>query len=267
MKRARAPFRAAAGAARVRPAASQRQPVRRLAAAPAASKPVFITTPIFYANAQPHIGHLHSAVLGDALSRWHQLRGSETFLLTGTDEHGLKVQQAAAAAGLTPLEFCDGVSARYRVLFDQAGIEYDRFVRTTEPAHAATVQAVWQRLERAGAIYKGEHAGWYCVADEAFVPDGQVRTARWPWQPAAPLIAVARPCVSRGVRSASTSWSSEASNQNAVTGGKYDAARRCRHSWHQRTKGRPGRWLRRAGRLSGRWRRTICSGFQTTGRR
>ena len=120
-----------------------------------------VTTPIFYVNAPPHIGHLYSALLGDALTRWHRLLGGRACLVTGTDEHGLKVQQAAERAGQSPAEFCSAVSARFRGLFQRADIKFDRFVRTTEPDHIRAVTAFWHRLVEGGHVYLGEYSGWY----------------------------------------------------------------------------------------------------------
>jgi len=145
--------------------------------APLPSRPVLVTTPVFYVNGAPHIGHLYSALLADALSRWYALRGAEVKLVTGTDEHGLKVQQAAEAAGQGAPEFCAAVSAEFRALFDEAGVGYDDFVRTTEARHGAAVAALWERLADAGQLRLGSHEGWYCVADEAFVPESQLALA------------------------------------------------------------------------------------------
>jgi methionyl-tRNA synthetase len=145
---------------------------------PPGSKPVYITTPLFYVNGRPHVGHLYSALVGDALARWYRLRHASTFLLVGTDEHGLKVQQAAAAAqggaGISVAEYASHQSAAFRALFDEAGIGYDRFLRTSEPEHAAAVRRLWRTLAASGSIKHGSHAGWYCVADETFVPESQV---------------------------------------------------------------------------------------------
>lgn len=139
----------------------------------------FFTTPIFYVNAAPHIGHLYSAVLADALCRHRRLlapraAAAATRFSTGTDEHGLKIQQAAAAAGLSPAELCDRVSAQFRRLFGQAHVAATDFVRTTEPRHRAAVQHFWRRLQARGLLYKGVYEGWYCASDECFVPEAKV---------------------------------------------------------------------------------------------
>ncbi|XP_069851835.1 methionine--tRNA ligase, mitochondrial [Dipodomys merriami] len=135
------------------------------------------TTPIFYVNAAPHIGHLYSALLADALSRRRRLLGpgaAAVRLSTGTDEHGLKIQQAAAAAGLAPLELCDRVSAQFRQLFGAAGVASTGFLRTTEPRHRAAVRHFWGELRSRGLLRKGLYEGWYCASDECFLPEAKV---------------------------------------------------------------------------------------------
>ncbi len=128
---------------------------------PTDSKPVYITTPIFYVNGEPHVGHLYTALLGDALARWYRdVRAAPTFLAVGTDEHGLKVQQAAAAAGQPTEQYAGERSAAFRKLFDKVGVSYDRFVRTSEATHAGCVARLWRQLAAAGHIRRGEHAGW-----------------------------------------------------------------------------------------------------------
>ncbi|KAK3776360.1 hypothetical protein RRG08_059147 [Elysia crispata] len=138
------------------------------------SKPYFITTPIFYVNAAPHLGHLYCCLLADASARWQTLKGRPSFFTTGTDEHGLKIQQAAASCHQLPGEFCDAVSKQFKFLFDTADIKYDSFQRTTDERHIKAVTAFWRRLEKAGHIYQGSYAGWYSVSDEAFLTDEDV---------------------------------------------------------------------------------------------
>ncbi|XP_011138683.1 methionine--tRNA ligase, mitochondrial isoform X2 [Harpegnathos saltator] len=133
-----------------------------------------ITTPIFYVNAGPHIGHLYSAVLADAIARYHAMLGHRTFLITGTDEHGNKIKAAAAAAGLPNLEYCTKVSQQFRELCDRFEVDYSRFIRTTEKQHCDAVHHFWKRLEERGHIYLGKYAGWYCVSDEAFLSDAEL---------------------------------------------------------------------------------------------
>uniref|UniRef100_A0A6I8NR33 Methionine--tRNA ligase, mitochondrial n=1 Tax=Ornithorhynchus anatinus TaxID=9258 RepID=A0A6I8NR33_ORNAN len=138
-----------------------------------------ITTPIFYVNAAPHIGHLYSALLADALARHRRLRDAVPVLLsTGTDEHGLKIQQAAADSGLSPPDFCQRNSARFRRLFEEADVSFGDFVRTSEGRHRRAVEHFWARLAERDLLYKGRYRGWYCTADEAFVPQDRVA-----WRP------------------------------------------------------------------------------------
>ncbi|KAI9315907.1 tRNA synthetases class I (M)-domain-containing protein [Dichotomocladium elegans] len=134
----------------------------------------YITSPIYYVNAVPHIGHLYSSVLADTLKRYYALKGAETYLCTGTDEHGLKIQQAAAKNNVSPLELCDRVSESFKRLADAANISYTRFMRTTDVDHKNTVAHLWAELEKNGYIYKGNHEGWYAVSDEAFYANNQV---------------------------------------------------------------------------------------------
>ncbi|XP_038940770.1 methionine--tRNA ligase, mitochondrial isoform X3 [Rattus norvegicus] len=137
----------------------------------------YFTTPIFYVNAAPHIGHLYSALLADALCRHRRLRvpgSGSTRFSTGTDEHGLKIQQAAATAGLAPIELCDRVSAQFLQLFREAGISSTDFIRTTEARHRVAVQHFWGVLEARGLLYKGIYEGWYCASDECFLPEAKV---------------------------------------------------------------------------------------------
>ncbi|KAG7930572.1 hypothetical protein KL934_004645 [Ogataea polymorpha] len=138
------------------------------------SEAVVITTPIFYVNAKPHIGHYYSMTLADVYNRWLKLSGESTFFTTGTDEHGLKVQTAAAVAGMDPKTFCDGLSQKFRELASVGNIHYDRFIRTTDPDHLEAVQFFWRTLEEKGHIYKGKHCGWYSVSDECFYAETEI---------------------------------------------------------------------------------------------
>ncbi len=128
----------------------------------------YVTTPIYYVNDAPHIGHAYTTVLADGAARWHRLLGDDTMFLTGTDEHGLKIQRAAAEAGRTPLEHADATSARFREAWDLLDISYDQFIRTTEPRHHTAVQALLSKAKDNGYIEKGTYAGWYCVGCEAY---------------------------------------------------------------------------------------------------
>jgi len=129
----------------------------------------YITTPIYYVNARPHIGHTYTTVVCDAIARRHRMMGVDTWFLTGTDEHGQKIERSAAAAGCSPREFVDRVSSEFRTLWDRMGITYNDFIRTTEPRHVRGVQALFTRLQERGYIYKGSYSGQYCVFDELYV--------------------------------------------------------------------------------------------------
>ncbi|XP_066437122.1 methionine--tRNA ligase, mitochondrial [Eleutherodactylus coqui] len=137
--------------------------------------PQLLTTPIFYVNAAPHLGHVYSALLADVQHRYSALCGRGSRLSTGTDEHGIKVQQAAAALGWDPLDFCTLVSQQFRTMFDTMAISYTDFVRTTDSRHVQAVCHFWKKLEENGYIYKGTYQGWYCTADEAFLSEEQTR--------------------------------------------------------------------------------------------
>ncbi|KAH9002278.1 tRNA synthetases class I (M)-domain-containing protein [Lactarius hatsudake] len=139
-------------------------------------KPYYLTTPIFYPNSVPHIGHLYTLVTTDILARHARLSRPDRTVsfLTGTDEHGLKIQKAAEAQNSKPLEFCDRISDRFRVLAGKADASYTRFIRTSEKDHHYAVQHVWHELDSKGLIYKGSHKGWYSISDECFYTDNQV---------------------------------------------------------------------------------------------
>jgi methionyl-tRNA synthetase len=134
----------------------------------------FVTTPIYYVNDVPHIGHAYTTVTADAVARWHRLLGDEVFFLTGTDEHGLKVARAADDVGRSPQEHADQTSVRFREAWDLLDISYDDYIRTTEPRHHEAVQAFLQRVYDNGWIEKGTYAGWYCVACEAYYAEGDL---------------------------------------------------------------------------------------------
>lgn len=132
------------------------------------------TTPIFYVNGAPHIGHAYSGVLADFFARSAKLRTGHAALSSGTDEHGFKVARAAAALALTPQALCDRVSHSFRDAFSRLHVHPDEFVRTTQPRHARVVAALWRRLQRRGFLSLSVYSGWYCVSDEAFVPHDAV---------------------------------------------------------------------------------------------
>src|SRR6201747_1026025 len=129
----------------------------------------YLTTPIYYVNARPHIGHAYTTIVADVPARRHRLRGEDTFFLTGTDEHGQKIERSAAAAGIPPQQFADEVSAEFRKLWDRMGLTYDRYIRTTDPVHKLGAQKLFQTLYDRGFIYLSTYTGAYCVSDEAFV--------------------------------------------------------------------------------------------------
>ncbi|ABF41031.1 methionyl-tRNA synthetase [Candidatus Koribacter versatilis Ellin345] len=129
----------------------------------------YITTPIYYVNARPHIGHTYTTVACDAIARRKRMLGVDTFFLTGTDEHGQKIERSAMASGKSDQQFVDEVSAEFRGLWDRMGLSYDKFIRTTDPEHIRGVQALIKRLQDRGYIYKGKYSGQYCVYDELYV--------------------------------------------------------------------------------------------------
>ncbi|HXP32106.1 MAG TPA: methionine--tRNA ligase [Stellaceae bacterium] len=142
--------------------------------------PYYLTTPIYYVNDSPHIGHAYTTVACDALARFMRLDGRRVMFLTGTDEHGQKVDKSARAAGLDPQSFCDKVSENFREMGRLMNISNDDFIRTTEPRHIRASQAIWEELERAGEIYLGRFAGWYSVRDEAFYEESEIKDGKAP---------------------------------------------------------------------------------------
>jgi methionyl-tRNA synthetase len=133
------------------------------------SKKFYITTPIYYVNARPHIGHAYTTIACDTIARRHRMLGDDTWFLTGTDEHGQKIERAAQAAGKTPQQFTDEVSAEFRALWQRMGLTHDDFIRTTSQRHQQGVQALWRKIRDNGYIYKGTYTGQYCVFDELYV--------------------------------------------------------------------------------------------------
>jgi methionyl-tRNA synthetase len=132
-------------------------------------KKFYITTPIYYVNARPHIGHAYTTIACDTIARRHRLLGDDTWFLTGTDEHGQKIERAALAAGKTPQQFADEVSAQFSALWKHMGLTPDDFIRTTSDRHKKGVQALWRKIRDNGYIYKGTYTGQYCVFDELYV--------------------------------------------------------------------------------------------------
>jgi methionyl-tRNA synthetase len=131
----------------------------------------YITTPIYYVNAKPHLGTLYTTVLADVLKRWYQIQGCQTFLLTGTDEHGQKVAEAAQSAGKEPKDFVDSLVPQFQSVWNQYTISYDNFIRTTDAHHMHAVQHWLQRLIDSGDVYKATYDGWYDQSQEAFLTE------------------------------------------------------------------------------------------------
>ena len=131
----------------------------------------YITTPIYYVNDKPHIGHAYTTILADVLSRYHKVEGDEVFFLTGLDEHGQKVQQAAQERKLLPQDHCDDLAPRFLQLWEKLGIQYDDFIRTTQQRHMTVVQTALQKVYDAGDVYSDEYEGWYSVAEERFITE------------------------------------------------------------------------------------------------
>jgi methionyl-tRNA synthetase len=138
------------------------------------------TTPIYYVNAKPHLGHAYTTIVADAVSRWHRLLGEEVHLLTGTDEHGLKIQQAADAAGVSPKEFADSIAPLFAQAWERLNITHDDFIRTTEPRHAAGVKKLLQACFDAGDIEADMYRGQYCVACEAYFIEEELVEGKCP---------------------------------------------------------------------------------------
>lgn len=134
----------------------------------------YVTTPIYYVNDVPHIGHAYSTIIADALARYKRLSGYDVLFLTGTDEHGQKVEKAAREWGRTPQEHCDLMVGPFKELWRKLNISYDDFIRTTQERHIMVVQAIFQKLFSQGDIYKGFYEGWYCVHEETFYPESQL---------------------------------------------------------------------------------------------
>jgi len=142
--------------------------------------PFYITTPIYYINAQPHIGHAYTTMVADAIARSRRLLGDDVFFLTGTDEHGQKVERAAQKAGMKTEIFAEQIAGSFRQMCRDLNISNDDFIRTTEPRHHRASQELWRRVAARGDIYKGDYEGWYCTVDEIFVPETQLVDGKCP---------------------------------------------------------------------------------------
>ena len=138
------------------------------------SKNFFITTPIYYPSARPHMGHAYSSIVADFFARFKKIEGFNVFFLTGTDEHGQKIQRAAEKVNKKPLEFCDEISKTFKDLSKTLNLSNNEFIRTTEDRHHKSVQNLWNILEKKGEIYLSKYAGWYSVSDEAFYLEDEI---------------------------------------------------------------------------------------------
>lgn len=138
------------------------------------SQRIYLTTPLYYVNAAPHIGHSYTNIAADCLARYHRLKGASVFLLTGTDEHGQKIEQAATAVGKTPKVFVDEVVNHFQMLWTLLNVRYDGFIRTTDPKHEAAVQAVLTKLRDDGKLKRASYQGWYCTPCETFWTEAEL---------------------------------------------------------------------------------------------
>jgi len=143
-------------------------------------KPYYISTAIAYTSAKPHIGNTYEIVLADAIARYKRAQGYDVYFQTGTDEHGLKIQQKAEAAGITPQEYVDNVAGQIKDIWDLMNTTYDRFVRTTDPEHKSKVQKIFRRMYEKGDIYKGKYEGKYCTPCESFWTESQLKDGKCP---------------------------------------------------------------------------------------
>ena len=144
------------------------------------NKPYYITTAIAYTSRKPHIGNSYEIVLSDALARFKRMQGYDVFFQTGTDEHGQKIEEYAAAAGISPKEYVDGVAGEIKAICDCLNTTYDKFIRTTDKDHEEAVQKIFKKLYDKGDIYKSEYEGWYCVPCESFFTDSQLVDGKCP---------------------------------------------------------------------------------------
>ncbi len=140
----------------------------------------YLTTPIYYVNDVPHIGHAYTTIAADVLARYKRLAGYEVFFLTGTDEHGIKIERSARERGVSPQEWTDAISAHFRSLWECFNISYDDFIRTSQPRHKIVAQAVFQKAYDKGDIYKGLYEGWYCIPDETFLLESELQAGNCP---------------------------------------------------------------------------------------
>jgi methionyl-tRNA synthetase len=149
----------------------------------------YVTTPIYYINDVPHIGHTSTTIAADIVARYHKVLGEEVFFLTGTDEHGAKVAEAAEKYGLPPKEYCDKISKTFEDIWPKLDISYDYFIRTTNPQHEKIVQEILEKIHQKGDIYKAEYNGLYCVGCEGYVNESDLIDGRCPFHPNREVVA------------------------------------------------------------------------------
>ncbi len=137
-------------------------------------KNYYITTPIYYPSAKPHMGHAYSSIIADFFARFKRIDGYKVYFLTGTDEHGLKIQRAAEKKGVEPQEFCDEISKTFKNLSKTLNLTNNDFIRTTESRHKKSVQYLWGELKKNDDIYLSKYSGWYSVSDEAFYNEDEI---------------------------------------------------------------------------------------------
>ena len=138
------------------------------------NKNFYITTPIYYPSAKPHMGHAYSSIIADFFARFKRIQGFNVYFLTGTDEHGQKIQRAAEKKGMDPLSFCDEISKTFRDLSKTLNLSNNDFIRTTEKRHHNAVNDLWNRLLKSGDIYLSKYKGWYSVSDEAYYNSDEI---------------------------------------------------------------------------------------------
>ena len=139
----------------------------------------YITTPIYYPSGQPHMGHAYSSIIADVFARFMRNDNRKVFFLTGTDEHGQKIQRAAEKKGMDPLLFCDEISKTFRDLSKTLNLSNKDFIRTTESRHAKSVTNLWNILKKKDEIYLSKYSGWYSVSDESFYSEDEIEKKRW----------------------------------------------------------------------------------------
>ena len=147
----------------------------------ASKKTFYVTTAIDYPNAEPHIGHAYQKVIADILARRHKLLGDEVFFLTGTDEHGKKIQEAAKGQNKSPKEFVDEMVEKFKKAWATLNIKYDRFIRTTDKDHVTLVQNIIRKFRKSGDLYKGTYEGLYCTSCEAYYTEKDLQEGKCPF--------------------------------------------------------------------------------------